>query len=165
MSAATIDRPPGGPPSIAAARWLAFAGLALAADLSASNGVANIEMEDPPSTLIARALAYEHGEGVTKDPFKAAALYCAAARAGDSEAQFSLGWMYANGRGVAHDDAVAASLFALAAAAGHAEARRMQRFIGDDRGTLPVGRAAIVRMGYLDATVETAGWVPAFALL
>lgn len=137
MSAATIDRRQSGSRSTAAASWLAIAGLVLAAESSASDGVVNIEAEVPATTLIAQALAYEHGEGVTKDPLKAAALYCAAARAGDSEAQFRLGWMYANGRGVAHDDAIAASLFALAAAAGHSEAQRMQRFVGDDRGMLP----------------------------
>src|SRR5438105_3318618 len=72
-----------------------------------------------PSDLVARALAYEHGEGVPKDQIKAAALYCDAARAGDAEAAFSLGWMYTNGRGVAHDDAIAAALFAHAARKGH----------------------------------------------
>jgi len=137
MSTATIDRCHSGLRSTAAARWLAIAGLVLGADSSASAAAPDVETQDPPSILIARALAYEHGEGVIKDPLKAAALYCAAARQGDSEAQFSLGWMYANGRGVAHDDAVAASLFALAAAGGHTEAQRMQRFVGDDRGMLP----------------------------
>lgn len=137
MPRATIDCRQAGPRSTDAARWLAIAGLALAADSSASDAVLYVEANDPAPTLIARAVAYEHGEGVPKDPLKAAALYCAAARAGDAEAQFSLGWMYANGRGVAHDDAVAASLFALAAAAGHTEAQRMQRFVGDDRGMLP----------------------------
>ena len=87
--------------------------------------------------LIAEALAYEHGEGVTKDQRQAALLYCRAARDGDPEAQFSLGWMYANGRGVAHDDAVASSLFALAAAAGHAHAQRLLALVGSDRGPLP----------------------------
>jgi Transglycosylase SLT domain len=87
--------------------------------------------------LIAEALAYEHGEGVTKDQLQAALLYCRAARDGDPEAQFSLGWMYANGRGVAHDDAVASSLFALAAAAGHAHAQRLLALVGSDRGPLP----------------------------
>ncbi len=137
MPRATIDRRRGVLRSIDAARWLAIAGIVLAADSSAAGRVGSVDAEDPPSSLIARALAYEHGEGVPKDPLKAAALYCTAARDGDPEAQFSLGWMYANGRGVAHDDAIAASLFALAAAAGHAEAKRMQRFVGDDRGTLP----------------------------
>ncbi len=74
--------------------------------------------------LVAQAVAYEHGEGVPKDQLKAAALYCEAARDGDPEAQYSLGWMYANGRGVPRDDAVAASFFALAAAAGHAGAEK-----------------------------------------
>ncbi len=115
MPAATIDHWHGGLRSTDAVRWLAIAGLVLGADSSASAGAPDVETQDPPPILIARALAYEHGEGVTKDPLKAAALYCAAARDGDSEAQFSLGWMYANGRGVVHDDAVAASFFALAA--------------------------------------------------
>ena len=52
-----------------------------------------------PSPLVTQALAYEHGEGVPKDPQKAAALYCEAARSGDADALFNLGWMYANGRG------------------------------------------------------------------
>ncbi|MCC6196838.1 MAG: transglycosylase SLT domain-containing protein [Burkholderiales bacterium] len=87
--------------------------------------------------LIAQGLAYEHGEGVPKDQRKAAMLYCEAARDGDPEAQFSLGWMFANARGVTRDDTVAASLFALAAAAGHEQARRSLAFVGDDRGPLP----------------------------
>jgi len=87
--------------------------------------------------LLAQAIAYEHGEGVAKDQRKAAMLYCQAARDGDPEAQFSLGWMFANARGVPRDDTVAASLFALAAAAGHAQASRSLVFVGDDRGPLP----------------------------
>ena len=137
MPTATIDRRQREPRSTDVARWLAIAGVVLAADSSASDAVPYVEADDPPTMLIARALAYEHGEGVPKDPLRAAALYCAAARAGDPEAQFSLGWMYANGRGVAHDDAVAASLFALAAAAGHREGQRMLRFVGNDRAALP----------------------------
>jgi soluble lytic murein transglycosylase-like protein len=117
------------------ARWLPIPLLALAA---AAPAVARADVgADAVPNLVAQALAYEHGEGVPKDPLRAAALYCAAARDGDPEAQFSLGWMYANGRGVAHDDAVAASLFALAAAAGHEEARRMERFVGEGSGSLP----------------------------
>jgi TPR repeat protein len=86
---------------------------------------------------VAQALAYEHGEGVPRDQVRAANLYCAAARDGDAEAQFSLGWMYANGRGVARDDAIAASLLALAADQGHDAARQALRFVGDTRGVLP----------------------------
>ncbi len=87
--------------------------------------------------LVAQAVAYEHGEGVPKDPLKAAALYCEAARDGDPEAQYGLGWMYANGRGVARDDAIAASFFELAAATGHAGAQKALRFVGEERGLLP----------------------------
>jgi len=114
----------------------ALAALALVGGANAADDVASLTAGNA-SAVIAQARAYEHGEGVPKEPLKAAALYCDAARAGDAEAQFSLGWMYANGRGVAHDDAVAASLFALAAAGGHAEASRMLRFVGDASGALP----------------------------
>jgi Transglycosylase SLT domain/Sel1 repeat len=87
--------------------------------------------------LVARALAHEHGEGVPKDLVKAAYFYCEAARRGDAEGQYGLGWMYANGRGLPNDDAFAAGLFALAAAQGHAQAQRMQRFVGDATDRLP----------------------------
>jgi len=88
-------------------------------------------------SLTARAQAYENGEGVPKDPMRAADLYCEAARGGDPEAMFGLGWMYANGRGVPRDDALAASLFARAASYGHAYAQRMLRFVGSDQGVIP----------------------------
>jgi len=137
MFAATTDNRRRSASATATTRCLAAALLVLATAASASDGVADPDATTPGPTLVAQALAYEHGEGVPKDPLKAAALYCAAARGGDAEAQFSLGWMYANGRGVAHDEAIAASFFALAASAGHVEARRMLRFVGDDRGALP----------------------------
>jgi len=137
MSTATTDGRRRGLLWTIIARGCAVALCALAAAVNGAEIVADIDTGSAPPVLIAQAIAYEHGEGVPKDPLKAAALYCLAARAGASEAQFSLGWMYANGRGVAHDDAVAASFFALAAAGGHAEAARMLRFIGDERGPLP----------------------------
>ena len=87
--------------------------------------------------LVAQAVAYEHGEGVPKDPARAVALYCEAARTGDTDALFGLGWMYANGRGVARDDAIASALFTQAAAAGNAQAQRLAGVISADRGTLP----------------------------
>lgn len=76
-------------------------------------------------TLRAQAIAHEHGEGVSKDSARAAMLYCQAARLGDPEAQYALGWMIANGRGVPRDDSAAAGLFHLAAAQGHQHADRM----------------------------------------
>lgn len=108
---------------------------ALGVALAAGGAMAD-ELADAPS-LVAQALAYEHGEGVPRDPLQAASLYCAAARGGDAEGQFGLGWMYANGRGVARDDAIAASLFALAADQGHDAARKALQFVGDVRGLLP----------------------------
>jgi hypothetical protein len=87
--------------------------------------------------LVARAVAYEHGEGVVKDPQLAITLYCQAARSGDPDAQFSLGWMYANGRGLPRDDRTAAGLFALAATQRHEHAQRMLAVLGEDDRRLP----------------------------
>src|SRR5687767_3490598 len=70
--------------------------------------VASAQANEPAlervSALRSEARAYEHGEGVTRDPARAIELYCEGARLGDVEAQFSLGWLYANGRGVARAD-------------------------------------------------------------
>jgi len=74
---------------------------------------------------LAEAVAYEHGEGVPRDPSRAARLYCHAAREFNADAQFSLGWMYANGRGVPRDESAAAALFASAASLGHAQANNV----------------------------------------
>jgi hypothetical protein len=81
--------------------------------------------------------AHEHGEGVPRDAARAVELYCEAARLGDAEAQFSLGWMYANGRGVARDDRMASLFFGMAADQGHEYARRMLGFVGPSAADLP----------------------------
>jgi hypothetical protein len=86
---------------------------------------------------LARALAYEHGEGLPKDQRVAAALYCEAAVTGNAEAAFRLGWMYANGRGVEHDDGTAAALFDLASAQGHSYARTARAQVANAHGMLP----------------------------
>ena len=88
-------------------------------------------------SLIEQAIAYEHGEGVPRDPARAAALYCQAARLGDSEAQYALGFMFANGRGIPRDDALATALFALAGEQGHEQAQRMLGFVSDPAARLP----------------------------
>ena len=112
-------------------------GFLAAAAAQAAEPLVGYDPNAAPSELVARALAYEHGEGVTKDFVKAAFFYCEAARRGDAEGQYGLGWMYANGRGLPHDDAIAASLFALAAAQGHEQAQRMERFVGGATDRLP----------------------------
>ena len=117
----------------------------LALLLPATLNVAAAEVSSPtaapsigsPPGLRELAVAYEHGEGVPKDPRAAALLYCEAARAGDAEAAYGLGWMYANGRGVARDDAAAAALFSLAVQGGHEQARNLLAVIGSDPGALP----------------------------
>lgn len=87
--------------------------------------------------LVEQALAFEHGEGVPRDPERAAELYCDAVRLGSTEAMYSLGWMYANGRGVPRDDAYAATLFEMALFNGHAEAAKARRLVGDYSGSVP----------------------------
>lgn len=78
-----------------------------------------------PKELVLIALKYEHAEGVRRNHAKAATLYCKAAKMGDADAQFFLGWMYANGRGVPRSDNIASHLFAMAAKQGHAHAQKM----------------------------------------
>lgn len=78
-----------------------------------------------PSERTQIARAYEHGEGVARNPERAAWLYCEAARDGDVDAAWALGWMNANGRGIARNDPRAAALFAWAAGFGHEQAQRM----------------------------------------
>ncbi|RZA30493.1 MAG: sel1 repeat family protein, partial [Proteobacteria bacterium] len=77
--------------------------------------------------LVTEAARYEHAEGVPRDYARATELYCAAAKAGNADGQYGLGWMYANGRGVPRDDAIAAHLFSLAAQQGHVQAQNMQK--------------------------------------
>lgn len=93
----------------------------------------------PDELLLLRteARSFEHGEGVPKDPLRAARLYCDGARHGDAEAQFSLGWMYANGRGVERSDELASAFFQLAAKRGHEQAQKMLRFVGEVAAALP----------------------------
>lgn len=118
-----------------AKRWtagtvlLVFFGL-FAHDVNASPVFAGFSASELESLRL-EARAYEHGEGVPRDPVRAAALYCEGARYGDAEAQFSLGWMHANGRGVERSDNVAAYFFKMAAARGHQHAQKMLRFVGE----------------------------------
>lgn len=81
--------------------------------------------------------AFEHGEGVARDPLRAAALYCEGAKAGDPEAAYNLGWMHANGRGVPRDDSLAAFFLEFAAGKDHEPSRKMLRFIRTPSATIP----------------------------
>ena len=83
------------------------------------------------------AIAYEHGEGVPRDPVQAATLYCRGARLGDAQAQYNLGWMYANGRGMERNDQLAAFFFGAAAGQGMEAAQRMLTVVGPSSGEIP----------------------------
>lgn len=83
------------------------------------------------------ALSYEHGDGVPRDPVRAAQLYCRAARYGDAEAQYNLAWMLTNSRGIERDDAQAAHLFAAAAEQGLTQAQNMLASMGTPLGAPP----------------------------
>jgi len=116
------------------------------------------------------ALRYEHAEGVARDYDRAVQLYCAAARRGDLEAQYRLGWMYANGRGVARDDALAAAWLRLAAAGGDAHAERLLVFVDDPerrepaRCVRPDGSELLVSGAGMDADrAAVIAWVRALA--
>lgn len=83
------------------------------------------------------AKALEYGEGVPRDPVRAAELYCRAARHGDAESQYSLAWMLTNSRGVERDEAQAAHLFAAAAEQGYVQAKNILARMGEPRGEPP----------------------------
>lgn len=87
--------------------------------------------------LFQQALALENGEGVARSPLLAASLYCKAAKLGDAQAQYNLGWMYANGRGFARDDAMAAFFFKAAASHGIEAAQRMLKVVGEPVADIP----------------------------
>lgn len=92
------------------------------------------------------AIASEHGEGVPRDSALAVAKYCEAAKLGDGEAQFRLGWMYANGRGVKRDDGLAVYFFTLAASNGNEDGARMLRFVGSDAAEAPECMREVARV-------------------
>lgn len=120
-------------------RTLRSLSLAVALSALAGSGLAAALAGDPEHlrALRGEALALEHGEGVARNPELAAQKYCEAAKLGDAEAQYSLGWMYANGRGIKRDDALAAYFFALAASGGHEHGERMLRYVGAEKADTP----------------------------
>ena len=83
------------------------------------------------------AKSLEHGDGVERDPVRAAQLYCRASRFGDAESQFRLAWMLTNARGIERDEAQAAHLFAAAAEQGYAQAQNILSRMGTPQGPPP----------------------------
>jgi TPR repeat protein len=91
----------------------------------------------PPTGLTAEAVRYEFGENIGRDYAMAADLYCRAARDGDADAAYRLGWMYANGRGMLRDDRIATGLFRYAAERSHDYAKRMLEHVNTSEAVLP----------------------------
>ncbi len=90
-----------------------------------------------PTGLAADAARYENGEGIGRDYAMAADLYCRAARTGDADAAYRLGWMYANGRGMLRDDRIATGLFRYASERSHEYAKRMLEHVNTSEAVLP----------------------------
>jgi soluble lytic murein transglycosylase-like protein len=108
--------------------------------LVAGNAMARAETSAAPersAMLRAEALSLEHGEGVPKNADLAVQKYCEAARLGDAESQYRLGWIYANGRGVARDEGVASYFFSLAARQGNLDAERMLKYVSNEAAQPP----------------------------
>lgn len=108
-------------------------------------------------SLFEQALAYENGEGVRRDPLLAANLYCEAARQGDRDAQYNLGWMYVNGRGVPRHDGRALFLFQAAAEQGIDTARRLADKLVDVQADMP---DCMREPEPLPVDVHLASWTP-----
>jgi hypothetical protein len=83
------------------------------------------------------AKALEYGDGVERDPVRAAELYCRASRWGDAESQYSLAWMLTNSRGIERDEAQAAHLFQAAAEQGFQQAENILARMGRPQGPPP----------------------------
>lgn len=111
--------------------------LALAVVCGLAMGGAQAQDSATAHALFQQAQALENGEGVSRDPMLAADLYCKAARLGDADAQYNLGWMYANGRGVARNDGLAGFFFSAAAGQGMDAARRMLKVVGEPQADKP----------------------------
>lgn len=95
------------------------------------------ELSGGTDALRKMARAYEHGDGIAKNPMEAIRMYCQAARSGDAEAMYRLGWMYAIGRGVGRDDPLAAYFFGNAAELGHLQSRNLLPRMGSKVAETP----------------------------
>jgi len=85
----------------------------------------------PPPGRRALAAAAKNGFGGVDQILQG---HCEAARKGDKEAQFRLGWIYANGNGVSRDDALAAAWFQQAARGGDTQSERLLKALGGGTG-------------------------------
>lgn len=87
------------------------------------------QIDPPAESLVAQANRLQHAEGVERDSKRAIEMYCRAAKLGNAQAFYDMGWMYTNGRGMDKDDGVARYLFERAADLGHAHAPQVLRYL------------------------------------
>jgi hypothetical protein len=87
----------------------------------------------PPPSPKAVAAAAAHNAG-RSGVDRIVQGHCEAARRGDKDAQFRLGWIYANGNGVTRDDDLAAAWFQQAAQGGDTQSERMLKALRRSSG-------------------------------
>lgn len=120
----------------AAPRWPAALLLAAAVAVQAQTAgapartapIAQLRMlaaEGDGQSKLLLGLAYERGDGVTRDDREALRWIRLAAEQGVADAQLQLGRRHLQGRGVPQDDAEARRWLELAARQGQAEARQL----------------------------------------
>ncbi len=95
---------------------------------------AKASLKNPNALLVAMAFKFHNIEGSPQNYEEVVASYCSAAKSGDADAEYALGWMYENGRGVSADKSIAAQLYGMAATKGHIRAKASLATIA---GSLP----------------------------
>lgn len=88
-------------------------------------------LNNPNSMLVEMAFNFKKGENSPRNYAEVAEKYCKAAKYGDADAQYALGWMYANGRGVEENKKIAVQLYTMAAEQGHARAKESLTYFDD----------------------------------
>ena len=105
---------------------LCFAMLSSTARAFTSSEIETFDNEPPIiKDLLQRASVLVGDENEQDGAWKAANLYCEAARYGSAEGVYRLGMLYAFGRGVPANKNYAANLFGIASSQGHYEAQKM----------------------------------------
>ena len=105
---------------------LCFAMLSSSSQAFTASEVETFDNEPPiVKDLLERASVLVGDENDSEASWKAANMYCEAARYGSAEGIYRLGMLYAFGRGVPANKDYAANLFGIAATHGHFEAQKM----------------------------------------
>ncbi|MFZ4623837.1 MAG: lytic transglycosylase domain-containing protein [Rhodoferax sp.] len=109
----------------------------------------------PPAVraVLQQASDIESAPATPDAAWRAAGLYCQAARWGSAEGQYRLGMLYAFGQGVPASRAYAAALFSVAAGLGHAQAQQMLE-------TIELGSAELPACASLEQEPEKAAITP-----